>query len=149
MPSYYSILIGLTLLAGALMPLQAGINSQLAKQLPSALTAALISFIVGTMALLLIVLYQRGMPAFADLRGLSWWHWIGGFMGAFFIAHAAYASPKIGATLFMALILAGQLLMALILDHQGWAGFRENPVTPGKIAGVGLVLFGVWLIQRS
>lgn len=142
-------LIALTLLAGALMPLQAGINGQLARHTGNVMLASLISFMVGTLALLLIVLYQRATPAAGALRELSWWHWTGGLLGAYFIATAAFAGPKVGALLFMALVLAGQLGMALLLDHQGWVGFREAPVSLGKVAGLAMVLLGVWMIRRG
>lgn len=142
-------LIVMTLVAGALMPLQAGINGQLARHTGNVMLAALISFAVGTLALLLVVLYQRGTPSVAVLREMSWWHWTGGLLGAYFIAMAAFAGPKVGALLFMALVLAGQLGMALLLDHQGWAGFREAPISLGKIAGLALVLAGVWMIRRG
>lgn len=142
-------LIVMTLVAGALMPLQAGINGQLARHTGNVMLASLISFVVGTLVLLLIVLYQRAAPAAGAFRELNWWHWTGGLLGAYFIATAAFAGPKVGALLFMALVLAGQLGMALLLDHQGWAGFREAPISPGKLAGLALVLLGVWLIRRG
>jgi len=112
------------------MPLQAGINGQLARQLSSVMGAALLSFAVGTLALLCVVAAQRDLPALQTLKGLSWWHWSGGLLGAFFIATAAFAAPRTGALLFMALVLAGQLCMALLLDHFGWAGFRPAPLSP-------------------
>ena len=177
-PSIWLLL--LPLLAGALMPLQAGVNGQLASHLSSSLVAALLSFLVGTLALLAVVLLQRDLPALGQFKGLSWWHWTGGLMGAFFIATAAFsgpkigalkgltwwhwsggllgvmfiataafAGPKVGAVLFMALVIAGQLSMALTLDHFGWAGFREAPLSLGKLAGLGLVIAGVVLIQRG
>lgn len=142
-------LIVLTLIAGTLMPLQAGINGQLARHTGNVMVAALLSFLVGTVALLVIVLYQRATPGLAVLRELSWWHWGGGLLGAYFIATAAFAGPRIGALLFMALVLAGQLGMALLLDHQGWVGFREAPISVGKIAGLALVVAGVWMIRRG
>jgi transporter family-2 protein len=49
----------------------------------------------------------------------------------------------------MALVLAGQLSMALTLDHFGWAGFREAPISPGKLAGLLLIVAGIWLIRRG
>ncbi|WP_454254597.1 DMT family transporter [Pseudomonas sp. Marseille-Q8238] len=142
-------LLALPLLAGALMPLQAGINGQLANNLSSVMSAALVSFVVGTLALLAIVIVQRDLPTLAALKSLSWWHLGGGLMGAFFIATAAFTGPRIGAMLFMSLILAGQMVMALLLDHQGWAGFREAPISLGKLAGVALIIGGVWLIRRG
>lgn len=142
-------LLALPLLAGAVMPLQAGINGQLAKNLSSVMAASLVSFVVGMLALLAVVLVQREVPSLAAIRSLNWWQLSGGLMGAFFIATAAFAGPRIGALLFMSLVLAGQLGMALLLDHQGWAGFREAPISIGKIAGLTLIIGGVWLIRRG
>ncbi len=59
------------------------------------------------------------------------------------------AAPRTGALLFMALLLAGQLFVALLLDHFGWAGFRQSPISLGKVAGLLLIFGGVWLIQRG
>ena len=146
-PAWWLLL--LPLIAGACLPLQAGINGQLARQVSSTLSAALISFIVGTLALLLLVLIQREAPSLGALKGLSWWHWSGGLLGAFFIFVAAFAGPRIGALLLMTLVLAGQLGMALTLDHFGWAGFREAPISLGKIGGLLLIVAGIWLIRRS
>ncbi len=139
----------LPLIAGACLPLQAGINGQLAKQVSSVLAAALVSFAVGTLALLILVLAQREFPSLGALKGLTWWHWSGGLLGVRFIATAAFAGPRVGALLFMVLVIAGQLSMALTLDHFGWAGFREAPITAGKVGGLLLIVAGIWLIRRS
>lgn len=149
MPAPAWWLLCLPFIAGALLPLQAGINGQLAKQVSSVLAAATISFAVGLVGLLLLVLAQREVPSLSALRGLTWWHWSGGLLGAFFITTAAFAGPRIGALLFMGLVLAGQLAMAMALDHFAWAGFREAPISLGKAAGLGLILAGVWLIRRG
>jgi transporter family-2 protein len=91
----------------------------------------------------------REVPSLDALKGVSWWQWCGGLLGAVFIATAAFAGPRIGALLFMALVLAGQLSMALTLDHFGWAGYREAPISLGKLAGLALIVGGVWLIRRG
>ena len=49
----------------------------------------------------------------------------------------------------MTVVLAGQLGMALLLDHNGWGGFRESPITVGKAMGMVLIIGGVWLIRRG
>ncbi len=146
-PSWW--LLSLPLIAGAFLPLQAGINGQLAKQVSSVLAAALISFLVGTLALLILVMVRREAPSFSALQGLTWWHWSGGLLGMFFITTAAFAGPRIGALLFMVLVLAGQLSMAVTLDHFGWAGFREASISLGKVGGLILIVLGVWLIRRG
>lgn len=149
MPATIWWLLALPFVAGACLPLQAGINGQLAKQVSSVLAASLISFAVGTTALLLLVLAQREVPSLGALKGLTWWHWCGGMLGVMFIATAAFAGPRVGAVLFMALVIAGQLTMAVTLDHFGWAGFKEAPISVGKIGGLLLIVAGIWLIRRG
>ncbi len=148
-PQIYWSLLAMALVSGALMPMQAGINGLLAKEVCSALNAATISFSVGTLALLILALIQRDSVSFDTLKGLHWWHWAGGLMGAFFVFTAAFVAPRIGALLFMALVLLGQLGSAVFLDHQGWIGYKEIPINLGKIAGLMLILGGVWVIRRS
>lgn len=149
MPTPIWWLLALPFVAGACLPLQAGINGQLSKQVSSVLSAALISFSVGTLALVFLVLARGEMPGLSALKGLSWWHWSGGLLGVMFIATAAFAGPRVGALLFMVLVIAGQLSMALMLDHFGWAGFREAPISLGKIGGLLLIVAGIWLIRRG
>ena len=142
-------LLALPFIAGAVLPLQAGINGQLARQVSSVFAAAFISFAIGGLALLLMTLSQRELPGFGALKELAWWQWSGGLLGAFFIATAAFAGPRVGALLFMVLVIAGQLAMAITLDHFGWAGFRASPVTLGKVAGLLLIMAGIWMIRRG
>lgn len=149
MPSMPWWLLALPFVAGAALPLQAGLNGTLARQLSSVFAASLISFGVGTLILLVLTLSQREMPGLGALRSLDGWLWCGGLLGVLFIATAAFAGPRIGALLFMALVLAGQLTAATLLDHFGWAGFRQSSITLGKLAGLGLVFAGVWLIRRG
>ena len=80
MPAPIWWLMALPFVAGACLPLQAGINGQLAKQVSSVMAAALVSFAVGTLALLILVLAQREFPSLGALKGLTWWHWSGGLL---------------------------------------------------------------------
>lgn len=131
------------------MPVQAGINALLARELSSTLAAATISFLMGTAALILLLLVQRQSIPVTGIKQLQWWHLAGGLMGAYFVFTAAFAAPRIGALLFMALVLAGQMTTALLLDHQGWLGFRESSITVGKVFGMVCIATGVWLIRRG
>ena len=148
-PQIYWSLLAMAFVSGALMPLQAGINGLLAKEVSSALNAATISFLIGTIALLILALLQRDSVSIETFKGLHWWHWAGGLLGAFFVFTAAFVAPKIGALLFMALVLLGQLSSAIFLDNQGWVGYKEVPINLGKIAGLLMILGGVWVIRRS
>lgn len=148
-PPVYWSLLAMAFVSGALLPLQAGINGLLAKHVSSVLNAATVSFIVGALALLILALLQRDSVSIESLKGLHWWHWAGGLLGAFFVFSAAFVAPRIGAVLFIALVLLGQLSSAVFLDHQGWVGYKEIPINFGKIAGLLLIVCGIWVVRRS
>jgi bacterial/archaeal transporter family-2 protein len=134
--------------AGAMLPFQFGINAQLAHWLDSPLRATLVSFAVGTLALLAVALvFVRGLPAGDRVSDAPWWVWVGGFLGAFYVLGSVVAAPKLGAATLVAVILAGQAVASLLVDHYGWVGFDENPVTPGRLLGMALVASGVALVR--
>jgi transporter family-2 protein len=136
------------LLAGAMLPIQFGINAQLATWVGGSLRAALVSFVVGAIGLLAAtLLLARGWP---DRAGdAPWWVWIGGLLGAFYVLGSIVTAPKLGAATLVALILAGQAVASLLVDHYGWVGFDEHPVTPLRIAGIVLLAGGVALVRLS
>ena len=136
--------------AGACLPLQVGVNSALARGLENTVSAALVSFAVGTMALLAYVLAMRyPIPGLARAAALPWWVWIGGgFLGAYFVSAGIFLAPRIGATMLFMVIITGQLLFAIVLEYKGFMGFPERPVSLGRIAGIALMVTGVYLTRR-
>ncbi len=134
--------------AGAMLPVQFGINAELARWLESPLRAALVSFVVGTLGLLAVtLLLLRGWPPVSRLAEAPWWLWVGGLMGAFYVIGSIVAAPRLGAVTLVALILAGQAVASLVVDHFGWVGFAEHPISPGRLLGVALVAAGVALVR--
>jgi bacterial/archaeal transporter family-2 protein len=136
------------LAAGAMLPIQFGINAQLATWVGGSLRAALVSFAVGALGLLVAVLLAaRGWP---DRAGdAPWWVWIGGLLGAFYVLGSIVTAPKLGAATLVALILAGQAIASLLIDHYGWVGFDEQPITVLRVVGVLLLAGGVALVRFS
>jgi len=140
--------IVLVFVGGTLIALQAPTNSILAKSGGSPILAALISFAVGTLALFLVWLASGNRPraeAFADLPAYVW---LGGLYGAFFVAVAAFAAPRIGLASLITIGIGGQIVMAMALDHFGALGLPRDAVTLPKLLGVALVLAGVVLVRR-
>jgi bacterial/archaeal transporter family-2 protein len=136
------------LLGGALLSIQAPLNAQLAKALGSPINAALTSFLVGTCALCVIAAAQRSAPDAAAARALPWYAWVGGLCGAVFVSAAAYTAPRIGVATMLSLAIAGQLVTAMLLDHYGALGIPQHAVSPGRIAGVALVMLGVLVVRK-
>ncbi|WP_417532877.1 DMT family transporter [Marinobacterium stanieri] len=140
--------LSLAFVVGMIMPMQAGVNSTLAIHSNGALWASLVSFVVGSIALLCLAIAMRQeLPVISDLRQAPWWAWTGGFMGALFVFTGAILAPRIGATTMMALLVAGQLIMSVVLDHFGWATFPQHDINWGRILGVLFLIAGVVLIR--
>lgn len=142
------ILILLVIAVGTAMPLQALINARLGQATTGALFAATISFLVGTVALALLLLLTRTeLPGQAQLLNLPAWAWAGGLIGATYVAIAAFAVPRLGASALIALTVLGQLGGALLLDHFGVL-HAPQPATPLRVAGVALIFGGVLLVVQ-
>lgn len=139
----------LVFIAGAMVAIQAPTNAMLAKAGGSPVLAALISFAVGTTALFGVWLMSGNRPAASAFAGLPWYAWLGGLYGAVFVAVAAYAAPKIGVAALVTIGIAGQIAMALWLDHVGAMGLTREPINVGKVLGALLVVAGVVLVRRS
>lgn len=139
----------LGLVAGLGLTVQVGMNAQLRKVLQSANTAALISFLVGTLALVAMLLATRtSMPGRETLSAVPAWAWFGGILGAFYVASSTIVAAELGTASLLALALAGQLATALVVDHFGWLGLPEHPITWVRLAGVAFLGVGVWLVTR-
>jgi len=139
---------GVALVAGSLLPVQAGVNSQLARRLGHPATAALVSFFIGTAVLAVYCLVLRQPVNMPALRTAPPWMLSGGLYGAVFVAVAAALAPRLGATGLTALVIAGQLGLSLLLDHYGWLGFPVRSVDAGRALGVVLLAAGVVLVLR-
>lgn len=139
----------MVLFAGGMIALQAPTNAILARAGGSPILAALISFAVGTLALLAVWVGSNNRPGSSAFAGLPAYAWIGGLYGAIYVAVAAYAAPKIGVASLITIGIAGQIAVALALDHFGMLGLPREPINVGRVLGAVLVVAGVVLVRRS
>jgi transporter family-2 protein len=134
---------------GAILPIQAAINARLAKAIGGPVTAAFASFAVGTIALFVYLVLSRQIQLpNAALQQTSWWMWIGGVMGTFFVAGIVILLPRLGVALSFSLVIAGQMAAAIIFDHFGLLGIPVREISLGKIIGALLLIAGVALIRK-
>ena len=139
----------LALAAGTMMPTQAAINNKLAGYVESPISAAFISFLVGTVALFVYMLVT-GTPVtgLLNIKEAPPIAWIGGLLGAFFVTSAVILVPRLGVAMTFSLIIAGQMLVTLFLDHFGFLGVPVKEISLARIGGVLLITAGVVIIRR-
>lgn len=134
---------------GMLISTQAAVNAQLRLAVGHPIIAAAISFVVGSLALLVVGAVMRvPLPSSAELSRAPWWSWTGGLLGAVYIAAVIVLAPRLGAAVLIASVVAGQLAAALVLDHYGLLGFAQKSVTLARATETLLLFAGVYLIQR-
>ena len=134
--------------AGISVIVQQALNANLRAALGSAAWSGFTSYLVGTICMVLLALALRDpVPSAAMAARVPWWAWSGGLFGAIFIALAILLIPKIGAATFVALLVTGQMLAALTLDHFGLLGVPVQPATLVRMAGAGFLILGVVLIR--
>lgn len=143
----FLVLIALTV--GVVLPAQAGINAQLRVWLGHPIQAALVSFAVGTLVLFAASLSLRlSWPSVEHISGAPPWVWVGGIFGATYVSMAVVLAPRLGAATLIGASVAGQLVGSLLMDHYGAVGYAVRPLSPERIVGAGLLLVGVFLIQK-
>lgn len=137
-------------LIGVAMSSQAAINSQLKTYLNSPLQASLISFLVGTFCLLLLSsIEQAKYPTLSQLQTIPLWLFFGGLLGVYGVSMSIYTAPKLGFISFTGLVLFGQVLMSMLLDHFGWFGVEKNPIHWQRLLGAMCIAIGIILtLQR-
>ncbi len=147
MPGFY-ILLAMAVGAGVMV--QAGINYQLSGVLESPVSAALVSFAVGTLALAFFALASRvSVPEMGRITQAPWHLFVvGGLLGAIFVTTTIILVPKLGASAFLAAVVAGQMICAILLDHWGLVGFPRHAFSPWRGLGAIMLLGGVVLIRR-
>jgi transporter family-2 protein len=141
-------LLVLAAFAGAVVPFQSAINSNLARGLGHPLWATLASLLVSVLVLLpMIVALRLPLPSLAFISKAPLWMWAGGVFGVCFVALAVVLLPRLGASGFVALALAGQVMASMLLDHFGMFGLVEKQLTVSRVFGAVLLIAGVVLIQ--
>ncbi|WP_026471514.1 DMT family transporter [Alkanindiges illinoisensis] len=144
-----STLLMLGLAGGIALASQAGVNAQLRQYVNSPYQAAFLSFLVGTVILGAVVMLQTdSRPQLQHLLGMPLWLWVGGLLGAFGVSVSIILAPRLGAVNLTIIIVCGQLLASLVLDHFGWLGFEKHTINWQRIAGALMVMAGLVLTVK-
>ena len=143
------LLIILAIIAGAVLPVQAGLNVQLGKSVHQPIFAAFASFLIGTIGLLIyLVILKFDFSSIAQTKTVSPVVWIAGLLGAFYVAAVIILAPKLGTALTFSLVVAGQMAVSLVLDHYGLLGLPVKQINWQRLVGVAFLVTGVLLIRK-
>ena len=135
---------------GSIVVVQASINSELRGIVGDPWRTALISTTVSTICLFVASLLVKGTawPSAGEAGAITWWMWTGGILGAIYVAAASILVARLGSAVLFSLIVSGQLVTSVVMDHFGVIGLDRQEISPGRAAGVVLLIVGVVMIRR-
>jgi bacterial/archaeal transporter family-2 protein len=138
-----------TFVAGAIVGAQAPANASLAKHVGD-VGAAVVSITISWV-LIAVVLLAVGHPArlTGNLGSIKLEHALGGLGGAAVVTIGLIAVRPLGAGAVTALLVAGQLLVAVAADRYGWFGLHHVDIGVARALGLALVIGGTVLVTRT
>ena len=144
------VLLLLVALGGAGLTLQMAWNARLRTATGSPVLTTIISVFVTLLSLALVwasgATNRGSIPAF---NSLPKWAWFGGTFAAYYLVASLIGIPKLGAAAVFSLVIAGQMVAALILDSTGAFGVTQISLSTSRVLGAALLLIGVILIQKQ
>ncbi|MBP2642531.1 MAG: hypothetical protein H6Q67_418 [Firmicutes bacterium] len=141
----------LAMLVGLGMAIQTAVNTQLKEVLGGPLQASFINVIIATLSLVILLLVTGNLTGWSGLSGgsMTWWKLTGGVIGALYLVGMIVAAPRIGPANMFSLIVTGQIVTAVVLDHFGLLGFAVHTITPLRAVGIVLLVVSVYIIQSN
>lgn len=145
------IFLFLAFLIGISNAVQSGVNAQLRESLNNPILAAITSFSVGLIILLVAfaLFNQNPVPRPGDFTQIPLTRFLGGALGAFYVITVIFIVRKIGSANMMCLVIAGQMATVMTIDHFGLQGFAVHQITLPRLAGAVLLVVGVVLILKN
>ena len=136
------------LIAGSSFVVQQAVNSNLRVEIGSPWWAGFISYLGGTLVMMVMILLMCEPFLSSNLIARStWWSWSGGLFGAIYISISILLLPRLGTFAIVVLIVIGQLFTSLAFDHFGMLNVPHYPVSITRIVGAVFLVFGAILIR--
>jgi len=144
-----SVAVVVAAVVGGVVVTEGPLNSQLGRTV-GGLEASVVALSVSLTAVLTLSVVTGGIGGVRNLGDAPWHVAIGGGLaGAIFVASIVWTVRALGVGGLTAVTIAGQLGVAIVIDHFGWLGVEKSPITVAKVLGVALLALGTWLVIRE
>src|SRR5215470_12235639 len=138
----------LAVIGGVSVVIQQVLNANLRSELNSAVWSGFMSYVLGLLCMVLLAIVMREpIPAAGVVARIPVWAWSGGLFGAIFIVLSILVAKQLGAATLIALLVTGQMIASIIIDHFGWLGLTQRPIDLPRLIGSILLIGGVVLIR--
>jgi transporter family-2 protein len=144
-----AVAVVVSLAAGIGSSVQAAIVGRLGDRIGSIEALGFSMLVAGVSGVALLLVVRQSADGIASAARQPVWLWLGGALSAFIVLSFTVATPRIGVTAVIALAIAGQLVMAAVIDALGLFGFDRVPLHWPRIIGIVLLAGGAALSLRK
>lgn len=135
----------LALLAGLAGSVQIAVMGAFGKRIGVVEALAFSVVVTAVLATVVLLVVRRSAGGFAEGLHAPPWMWIGGAMGLLIVFTITYATPRIGASATIGLLIAGQLAMGAVVDRFGLFGLEQIGLGWPRVLGILLLAAGAAL----
>ena len=139
-------LIILAAIGGVAVTLQGQFMGLMDKNIGTA-ESVFITYASGVILIAVAMIASRGGNLKA-VQAVPWYALSAGIVGLVIVGTIGYTVPRLGLSKAFTIIVASQFLVASILDHYGLLGAAVRPMDLSRLAGMALLVVGVWLIVK-
>jgi bacterial/archaeal transporter family-2 protein len=143
-----AVAAALALAAGLAGSAQAAVMGRFGERVGSIEAVTWAFLLSAGLALLALLATRRGLGGLADAWSSPKWLWLGALFGTFIVFTITFTSPRIGTTATIALLVAGQLVAAAVIDRYGLFGFERIALAWPRALGILLLAVGAALTLR-
>ena len=145
----HQLLIFITLITGALVPIQAATNAACSKATGSPIIAALITLLTGLIYITIYLFISKTpLPEIATLKNTHPINLIAGLIVAFYLVIITFITPRLGVGSSIGLIITGQIIGAVIIDHYGIFNTMIRTLDAKRILGTLFMILGIYLVMK-
>ena len=145
----FVLLAALAVIVGALIPVQAATNAAMSRVIGSVAITSLALFAIGFVVVAAwTIVIREPLPSLETLRRVPAYGWCGGFIVASYVISITFLAPRLGVGSAIRLVVTGQIVAAVIIDHLGAFGAVAQRLTMGRAIGAVLMIIGVILARR-
>lgn len=144
-----ALAVAMTAVAGLAGSVQVAVMGRFGERLGVVEALAFATMLTAVFSFAFLLVARQSVGAYADGVRAPIWLWSAGLMGLIVILSITFATPRIGATATIGLLIAGQLAMGTVIDRFGLFGLERIPIDATRVVGIGLLAVGAALSLKK
>ena len=144
-----ALAVAMTTVAGLAGSVQVAIMSRFGERIGVIEALAFATLLTAVLSFGVLLAARQSLAGYPDGLRAPAWMWAAGVMGLIVILSITFATPRIGATATIGILIAGQLAMGAVIDRFGLFGLERIEIGWPRMLGIALLAAGAALSLKK